>query len=70
MKNKLITIRKPHFCESCNCEFPKGTKMLYVEYRNPVYEINNGIGVDIQIDQQIGIEYVKVYNCEPCLNKE
>ena len=52
---KLIKTRTEHECSSCNRVIPKGSKANFMQWRAPKFDGD---------DNQIGIEYVKLYNCE------
>lgn len=52
---RLIKTRKDHECSSCNRVISKGSKAIFQQWRAPKFDSE---------DNQIGIEYVKLYNHE------
>lgn len=61
--DKTVVTRKPHKCEFCECEIPKGSKAFYMEGRNPVYEPDRDDAIHGFNGKQVGIEYFKWYYC-------
>ncbi len=55
MMKKTVKIREDRECVGCGKLSTKGSKMIFESWRNPRYDNH---------DNQIGINYVKVWFCE------
>lgn len=60
MKGKIVVTRKPHKCDFCDIEIPKGSQTLFEEFKSPRYDDK---------DNQIGIVFNRFYMCNGCKNE-
>ncbi len=60
--DKIVKTRKEHTCGLCGKLHPAGTKMMYMEGKDPVYDDIEVVG-GATYEKQTGIKYWKVWYC-------
>ena len=62
--SKYVKCRTNHICCDCNEVIPIGSEACYISFKAPKHK-----EIDNFHEEQIGIEYIKLYYCLGCDNK-
>ncbi len=61
MISKYVKCRTNHVCCDCSADIQVGEEVYYISFKAPRYK-----EIDDFQEEQIGIEYIKLYYCSIC----